>query len=357
MKNEEKTKIAAVICEYNPMHEGHRAMLRAVREAAGDDSLLLCLMSGDFVQRGEPAVYDKYKRAEEAVKGGADLVLELPYPWSSSVAEHFAFGAIGILRRTGVQSIYFGSEKKDTAELAKISARLRAPLFREALAQKRKTEKQTSFPRLTAQVYAEVYGEELTLSPNEILGVQYLSEIAKSGAKIEAHALPMLEGFSASAIRMEMQKDPAPDTAFLANGERAILTMLTLSSGKDRFSKAAHRCASLDELFETVRNPSDTDARLRRELLSTLLSSGGREKSAPLFTVLLAANERGLRLPAALRKSEDFTVVTKHARPPKSAAASEQFALYTRAERFYALFTTAPQPADFLALKHPYIEK
>lgn len=357
MENMRKNRIAAVICEYNPMHEGHRAMLRSVRKICGEDCLLLCLMSGDFVQRGEPAVYDKYKRAEEAVKSGADLVFELPYPWSCSVAEHFAAGGVEILRQAGASDIFFGSEEKSEAELRKISGRLRAPAFLDALNKKRKTEKQASFPRLNAQVYREVYGEELALAPNEILGAQYLSAIEKSGAGIEAHALPMLPGFSASEIRLKMQKDRAPETAFLENGGRAILTMLSIGGGTDRFSGAAHRCATLEELFEAVRNPSDTDARLRRELIAVLLGASGAEKRPPLFTVLLAANLKGLCLPAALRKREDFTVVTKKARPPKDPAAQEQYALYCRAERLYALFTGTPMPANFLALKHPYIGK
>ena len=358
MNGEMKQRIAGVICEYNPMHEGHRAMLAAVRGICGEDALIACVMSGDFVQRGEPAVYDKYKRAEEAAKGGADVVFELPYPWSCSVAEHFAAGGVEILHRSGATDIFFGSEGKDEDELKRIALRLCDPGFKKALAAERKRVKNESFPRQNERVYAEYYGEPLALLPNEILAVQYLTAIEKSGAEIAPHAYPIIKGYSASAIRQGLSEDRPADSAALVNGERAILAMLSLSERKDRFAKVAPYCATLGELLEKVRNPADTDARLRRELIGTLLScTGEEEKRKPAFTVLLAANERGLKLPAALRKSKDFTVVTKQTCRPKNGDAPGQFALYERARRLYATFTAAPRPANFLALKHPYIGK
>ena len=79
-----------VICEYNPFHNGHAYHLQRSRALAGEDCTVICVMSGDFVQRGEPAIYSKFARAEAACLGGADLVVELPLPWSLSSAEGFA---------------------------------------------------------------------------------------------------------------------------------------------------------------------------------------------------------------------------------------------------------------------------
>ena len=83
-----------VVCEYNPFHNGHTYHLRRCRELAGEDCTVICVMSGDFVQRGEPALYSKFARAEAACLGGADLVVELPLPWSLSSAEAFARGGV-----------------------------------------------------------------------------------------------------------------------------------------------------------------------------------------------------------------------------------------------------------------------
>ena len=86
--------VAGIICEYNPFHAGHAWMLQQLREGGADG--IVCVMSGDFVQRGEFAVADKFARAEMAVRCGADVVLELPAPWSAATAEVFACGAIHI---------------------------------------------------------------------------------------------------------------------------------------------------------------------------------------------------------------------------------------------------------------------
>ena len=94
--------IAGVICEYNPFHLGHMAHIGAVREALGRDTGIVCVMSGNFVQRGQAAVMDKWRRTECALRGGADLVLELPTVWAAASAEAFAQGAVALLAATGV---------------------------------------------------------------------------------------------------------------------------------------------------------------------------------------------------------------------------------------------------------------
>ena len=90
--------IAGIVCEYNPFHSGHWHQLAETRRALGADTLTVCVMSGDFVQRGEAAVFSKFARAEAACRAGADLVLELPLPWGLSSAEGFAARAV-MLRR------------------------------------------------------------------------------------------------------------------------------------------------------------------------------------------------------------------------------------------------------------------
>ena len=85
-------KIAAIICEYNPFHYGHASLFTALRRRLGKDSAIICILGGNFAQRGEPALFSKQARAEMAIRAGADLVLELPFPHSAASAERFASG-------------------------------------------------------------------------------------------------------------------------------------------------------------------------------------------------------------------------------------------------------------------------
>ena len=107
-----------VIAEYNPFHSGHRHQLTELRRAFGPDCALVCAMSGNWVQRGEPALTDKWSRAAMALAGGADLVLELPTLWAASSAETFAQGGVALLAQTGVvDTLCFGSEAGELAPL------------------------------------------------------------------------------------------------------------------------------------------------------------------------------------------------------------------------------------------------
>ena len=347
-------KTAAVICEYNPMHDGHRAMLAQIRARIGADGAILCLMSGDYVQRGEPAVFDKYTRAATAVTGGADLVLELPYPWSSAVSEHFAGGALSILRDLAVvDGVFFGSEGKSVEELSTVALRQTDGAYRQRLTAARGEYKTLSYPRLCDKVYKELYGEEPSLLPNEILGVEYLKSARRLGLNLPFEALPMNDGFSASQLRLVLRAQR--QGAALEIAERAILFHLLLAGKNDRFSRASARCATLGELFSRVRTPSDTDARLRRELLGVLFGGAGKEKEAPRFTVLLAANDRGKALLRAIKKNGGIEVVTKQAHAPENDAARGQYRLYQRAQSLYPSFSPEGGSGAAMTGKKPHI--
>ena len=111
-------KTVGIICEYNPFHNGHQRQIQLIRERFGPDTAVVCLMSGNYVQRGAPALLDKSIRAQAAVLSGADLVLELPVTVSLSSAEGFASGGVAILRRCPAQSSVFGlSEDGDELRL------------------------------------------------------------------------------------------------------------------------------------------------------------------------------------------------------------------------------------------------
>ena len=119
---------AGIVAEYNPFHNGHEAHIEATRAALGPDTGIICCMSGDFVQRGEPAQWSKFARAEAAVRCGVDLVFELPVQWALSSAEGFARGAVGLLDSLGVVDyLSFGSECGSVEPLERIAEALLSP--------------------------------------------------------------------------------------------------------------------------------------------------------------------------------------------------------------------------------------
>ena len=123
-----------IVAEYNPFHTGHRWQIEETRRRLGQDWAVVCAMSGNWVQRGECAVTDKWTRARMALEGGADLVLELPQPWALSSAEGFARGAVRVLEATGVvEALSFGSESGDGEALKALAEALESKAYEEEL--------------------------------------------------------------------------------------------------------------------------------------------------------------------------------------------------------------------------------
>ena len=349
-------RVIGVICEYNPFHEGHKYLLKQARALYPDEqTAIVCVMSGDFVQRGEPAVYDKYSRAKSALEGGADLVLELPAPYSCSVAEHFAAAGISIMERLGVvDDLCFGSEGKDENTLLEIALRLESGEFGQAVERMRKQNPNHSYPKRLDDAYLALYGEPLALPSNEILGVRYLTSLKKEGSAIRPHALKMLGGVCASKHRAALKNEPTFSGATLEKGGRAILAMLDLSGKNDRFSKNARYCSDLKALFERVRSSNDTDARLKRELLFTLFDlPADYEKTPPAFTVLLGANETGRAVLSEMEKKGSIPLISKQSAGVKEVGSA--FEEYLRLQRLYALFLTSAPHGNFLFEKRPVI--
>ena len=119
-------KIVGIVAEYNPFHAGHRHPIEETRRRLGGDCTVVAVMSGNFVQRGDAAITDKWTRAKMALEGGADLIVELPTVWAASSAEHFAHGAVSLLRLAGANVLSFGSESADGEKLKAAAAALRA---------------------------------------------------------------------------------------------------------------------------------------------------------------------------------------------------------------------------------------
>ena len=129
-KESDNLSVAGIIAEFNPLHNGHKYLIDC---AKSENDFVVCVISGNFVQRGDVAIIPKFKRAEAALLSGADLVLELPVPWSMSTAQNFALGGVSQLAALGVDTLYFGSECGDSALLERIADVIASEEFNAAL--------------------------------------------------------------------------------------------------------------------------------------------------------------------------------------------------------------------------------
>ena len=239
-------KAAGIIAEYNPFHTGHKYQIDYIKESLGADYVIVA-MSGDFVQRGTPALFSKYVRTEMALRAGADLVLELPTACASASAELFAKGGVQLLNGLGVTDILcFGSECGDTDILMELARLLidEPKDFQNALRQNLK--EGMTFPRarslalaaLLPEHKAELYQQVLS-SPNNILGIEYCKAILREGSSMiptaikregsgyHAHTLSAGSFPSASAIRSAIVQANEGSGSLSASDSSLPLTVLT----------------------------------------------------------------------------------------------------------------------------------
>ena len=209
-------KVVGIIAEYNPFHFGHAYQIRKARELFGEDTAIVAVMSGSFVQRGEPAIAGKWVRTQAALTCGVDLVIEIPFTFACASAERFAQGAVGLLRATGiVTDLFFGSECIDLPFLSVLANILKEEntVYKDLL--KSNLKEGTSYAKARElALIAFLAGEgRADLSdkcaaalkmPNTILALEYLIALEKSGSSIKPSVLLRSgAGFHDSCISSE----------------------------------------------------------------------------------------------------------------------------------------------------------
>ena len=367
-------EIVGIICEYNPLHLGHRKQLDHIRRSLGTDCGIVCLMSGNFVQRGFPAVVNKMRRAEAAVRCGADLVLELPVTASLSSAEGFAAGGVKILAPF-CHRLCFGAETADAAKLMATAQALLHPDFPEAL--RLQLDKGLSFPA-ARQAALETMGVDAKVleSPNNILGVEYCKAMVSQNAAMVPMAIhrpgsyhdtaPDPENPSATSIRLQMTqneswKEYVPEEAALcfedaplhtlAQGEKAILYRLrtmtdaefeALTYGSEglwrKFMHAAREKNTLEEILTAVKSKRYTRSRLDRMAMCAFLGITKEILEAPVpYTRVLAFNDRGRAILKLARQTGHFPNIGQRVEHPYQA-------LEDRCGDLYGLFAQNPEP-------------
>ncbi|MBQ9148625.1 MAG: nucleotidyltransferase family protein [Oscillospiraceae bacterium] len=336
-------KIVGIICEYNPLHLGHKKQIHRIRSLCGEDTAVVCLMSGNFVQRGAPAIIDKSLRAKAAVLSGADLVLELPVQYALSSAEGFAAGGVEILGGF-CDGLCFGAETNDKDALLDTARALLSPEFPALLRDALETGKSFPAARQAALTAMGLDGELIT-SPNNILAVEYCKAILSCGCTMEPmpihrggsyhDTLPDEENPSATALRRLLleHRDCAtymPQAASiifenaplhtLAAGERAILSRLRTMTDEEfealpygseglwrKFMHACRSQATVEEIITATKSKRYTRTRLDRMLLCAFLGLTEADLRAPVpYTRVLAFNDRGRAVLKEARKSGTF---------------------------------------------------
>ena len=361
--------IAAIICEYNPFHIGHSYQINEIRKMLGEDTIILSLMSGSTVQRGDVAVASKYHRAMAAIEMGSDLVLELPYPYSSLVAEQFALSAVSILDRLCiVDHLVFGSESGNIGSLAMHAKRRADSAFEDRLCEMRRTQKDISYPRLVEQCYFQMYGENFPKGANDILGVFYIKALCELGSKIEPLTHLRLPDSSATRARREMAEGKytvipsevqscfLTPPATLARAERLVL--YSLRNGNDpELRNAALNAVDYRDLMQKLSDKNCTDARIRRSILHGVIGYDDTDFVLPSFTNVLAMNQNGAALLHKMKKTSAIPIITKPADYTRFPEIISQFERNLRADSLFSLTTSKILPANWSLKATPYVKK
>lgn len=363
-------KVAGIIAEYNPFHIGHAYLAEKARNNGATH--VVAVMSGNFVQRGAPAVFDHETRTKAALMNGIDLVLQLPAVYAVSPAQSFARAGVEILNGTGfVDELVFGSECGNIKNIISACEALESKELKPLLDKELK--KGISFASARENALRNISPESASViqNPNNILGVEYVSALKKSKSKIfpvtfgrvgADHDSREFSGniASASYIRellgsgnwenfvpentVNIYKNSA--TADIKRIENAILYKIrtaeagSLSKAPDvsegienRIISAASDAVSLSELYSLAKTKRYSHARIRRIILNYFLGFTAEDLALPIpYIRVMGFNEKGAELIRKAKETADLPVITK---------ASDIASLGENAQRIFALECSA----------------
>ena len=366
-------RIAGIICEYTPLHLGHKKQIDLLRLQG---YAVVCLMSGNFVQRGAPAIFDKTVRAQAAVDCGADLVLELPIPYALSSAEGFAAGGVEILSRV-CDTLCFGAENADTEKLMQIARALLSPAFSEKL--RPQLDAGLSFPAARTRALTEMGLDAALLdTPNNILAVEYCKAILTQNSNMDIlpihragfyHAAQAdTENPSATSLRNLIHnrgnwQDFVPESALscfenanihsLNKGENAILYRLrtmtdaefeALPYGSEglwrKLMHASQKCRTLEDIITATKSKRYTRTRIDRMILCAFLGLQERDFKSPApYCRVLAFNNTGRAILKHAKESGFFVNIGEDTRQPYQE-------IERRTTALYGLFADTPEEPE-----------
>lgn len=364
-------KVAGIIAEYNPFHNGHALLIQKVRESGV--SHVVAVMSGNFVQRGEPALMHHCERTKAALENGVDLVLQLPSVYAVSSARNFASAAVRIIDGTGCADLLaFGSECEDTKKIERAAELICSDKIKPLLA--RECQKGITFAaaRENALRLLDPECADIIKTPNNILAVEYVSALKESESRIKPAAFKRIGAnhdsdeyssdiASAYTIRELLLKGGFAENfvpekaaeiyrsanfARINNIEKAVLYKIKTTEAKklalapdvgegieNRISAAAKEARSLNELYAAAKTKRYTHARIRRIVMNCFLCVTAEDLAIPVpYIRIMGFNERGAELIRKMKTTAKLPVVTK---------ASDFLNLSAEAKRIFSLECTA----------------
>lgn len=304
--------VVGIIAEYNPFHEGHAYQIQKAKEQCGAEFAVV-VMNGDFVQRGEPAIFDKYTRTKEALLGGADLIFELPVRFGLSSAGDFAMGGVLALNALPfVTHLCFGTETGDLTPLLQAATFLCDEPDSYRTRVKHFVKQGILYPKARSLALAAESGlpTETWDSPNNILGLEYCVALQKLHSKIKPFTIrregqgyhdndtPALSDFpSATFLREKIRKAGEKENLSLSDFSSLIgyslLTAKDLCRIKDitpdlsdRIRNELPKYREINEFVKTIKNPSLTIGRIKRSFFQCLFDIEKEEPVIPYLRVL-----------------------------------------------------------------------
>ena len=339
----------AVICELNPPHSGHARLVAEVRRAH-PDSTIAAIMSGNFVQRGEPAIFPKHARAVAALELGFDLVIELPTEYVLSSAERFARAGVTLAASLGVEALAFGAECGDLDALCSVAGAMNTPkcdeLTRAALTEG------VSYAAARQRALQSLLGggADVLRSPNNLLAIEYIRAARTLAPSMKHFCIKREPGVTATAERAAIRASGDATAMLPENLDVAVLSRLRtmtladfarISGGEDgvaeRTARYAADAATIAELADLVKSKRHAHSRIRRFILAAALGLERETAAEPQYLRVLAANERGRVALRELRVADEAaTIITK------PAAAKPLLQLEAAATDLYNLGNRAP---------------
>ena len=338
-------KSIGIIAEYNPFHNGHLYHINKIKEKYPDYSIVL-VMTGNFTERGDVSIIDKWKRTEIALKHGIDLVIELPYPFATQSADYFAYGAITILEKLNVEKIVFGSESDNVDDLYLIAkTQIDNPEFERLV--KIYSKMGNNYPTALSLALKDLTNKKID-EPNDLLGISYIKAIIKNNYKIKYETIKRTNSYheldlndeisSATSIRealrnnLDISKQIPKDTIsyytdlhfiedyfdilkYKIMTEKDLSIYHTVEEGIDKLlKKKINEANSYDELIKLVKSKRYTYNKITRMLLH-ILCNFTKEKANMFKDIsyirILGFNDTGKSYLNKVKKDIDIPIISK----------------------------------------------
>lgn len=367
-------KLCATIAEFNPFHNGHKYLVDSFKNEFDGT---VAIMSGNFVQRGDVAVFNKFARANAAVANGVDLVIELPLIYALSSAETFAEGAVKTLNSANsIDTLFFGSEEGTIEPLSSVAAL--AANESEAFSSKLKEKLSLglSYPKALGEVY-KAFGvpESVISSPNNILGIEYIKALLKTKSNIKPATIKRSGAHhdsqeasesiaSASYVRSLIENSdsiecftpsfsyPSPvfgkafsDIIFYAVKSASFSDFTAIYDCSDelaaRFKGAQANC--VEDIISSVKSKNFTESRIRRILWNLVVKNTLSPKMEPSYIRILAQNKKGSEIISYMKKNAALPIVQKGAQLKDDPI----FQAEARATDIYNIAAKLPSGEDF----------